>query len=325
MKPTDLARIHNRKTGRCSSWDVSGGLMRNLARFCVVAVAGCLLLQLGCLRGDGQPGGGTAGEQRLASGWERYRLGEFSLALKDFEAAARSTEPGSANHLAALYAQATAWNLRRPDEDPVRAKRLYREVIERAPTNDLAAWIWLALARLASMPVAGEIPPLQPQIEAYQEVIDRFPFHPAGEEAFLHQQAARLEQPDEGRTREVFAALETFLREHPQSPWRSMAHGLVGHCCTILGLKERRLEAAFEAWRTAEIDPSLPPDARDNAGFYWQVATLAEFETGDFDMAREYYRKFIAEYPMEQRVFLAKQELKRMDELETAIGKEKTP
>ena len=287
-------------------------------RWIAMAVAAATLaFCAGC--GAGRGGGRESAGERLTRGYDRYRLGEFSLALKDFEAAAQGTEPGGSNHLAALYAQATTWNLRRPDEDRVRAERLYREVIALAPTNDLAAWSWLALARMKAAPVGGEIPPLQPQIEAYQEVIARFPFHPAGEEAFLHQQAARLEQPDEARSREVLAALETFLGTHPQSPWRSTAYGLVGHCCAVLGLKDRRLEAVFEAWRSAEIDPASPPSARDLSGFYWQVATLAEFETGDFAMAREYYRKFMAEYPREQRVFVAKQELKRMDELEERI------
>ena len=293
-------------------------------KHCGIAMLLLFVLLAFCAGCGAGRGGGSAGE-RLARGWYLYRLGEFNLALKDFEAAAQGAEPGSSNHLGALYAQATTWSLRRPDEDSARAERLYRAVIALAPTNDLAAWSWLALARMKASPVGGESPALPPQVAAYQEVIDRFPFHPAGEEAFLHQQAARLEQPDAARTREVLAALETFLRTHPQSPWRSAAHGLVGHCCAVLGVKDRRLEAAFEAWRTAEIDPSSPPSSRDLSGFYWQVATLAEFETGDFAMAREYYRKFIAEYPREQRVFVAKQELKRMDELEDRIGREEAP
>jgi len=289
----------------------------------MAAAAVALAFCAGCGAGRGGSGGSPA--ERLARGWERYRLGEFILALKDFEAVAQGAESGCSNQLAALYAQATTWSLRRPDEDKVRAERLYREVIALAPTNDLAVWSWLALARMKAAPVGGEIPPLPPQVEAYQEVIDRFPSHPAGEEAFFHQQAARLEQPDEARTREVLAALETFLGTHPQSPWRSTAYGLVGHCCAVLGLKDRRLDAAFEAFRSAEIDPASPPSARDMSTFYWQVATLAEFEAGDFAMAREYYRKFIAEYPREQRVFVAKQELKRMDELEAQIRRQEQP
>jgi tetratricopeptide (TPR) repeat protein len=253
----------------------------------------------------------------IPAAWEKFRLGEFAGARRDFEAAARAAPQGSSDRLAALYGLAATWNLQQPGADFAQAERLYREVIALAATNDWAAWSRLALARMKSLPVAGEIPPLPLQIEAYQEVIDRFPFHPAGEEAFLMQQAARLQQPDDARTRDVLEALRTFLRTHPQSPWRSAAYGLAGHCSAVLGLKDERMDAAFQSWRTAEIDPANP--AQDLSWTYWNIATLAEFETGDFALAREYYRKLIAEYPTEQRVFLAKQELKRMDELEVRI------
>ena len=112
----------------------------------LAVVAATLVLCAGC--GAGRGGGVESSGERLARGWDRYRLGEFSLALKEFEAAAQGVAPGSSNHLAALYAQATTWNLRRPDADKARAERLYREVIALAPTNDLAAWSWLALARM---------------------------------------------------------------------------------------------------------------------------------------------------------------------------------
>ena len=49
---------------------------------------------------------------------------------------------------------------------------------------------------------------------------------------------------------------------------------------------------------------------------------VAEFDVGDFGLARLYYRKLIEEYPKEQRVFLAKQELKRMDEMEIEIRRQ---
>ena len=258
-------------------------------------------------------------EMLIRAGWDNYRLGEFDLAARDFEAALAQVPQGGAEQQGALYGLATTWNLRRPGADTELAGRLYRQAISLAPTNDLAAWSWLALARMKALPVAGEAPDLRQQVDAYQEVISRFPFHPAGEEAFLFQQAARLETPDLGRTREVLDSLEAFPRTHPRSPWRSAAYKLVGHCCTVLGLPEKRLEAALQEWKTAEVDTANPADL---SWTYWQLATLAEFETGDFALAREYYRKLIAEYPAEQRVFVAKQELQRMDDLETRIRQE---
>lgn len=274
------------------------------------------LVLLGCAKHQetGRP------ETLILSGWNNYRLGEFSLATRDFEAAMKKAPQGGPEHLGALYGLATTWNLRRPGEDPDRAAQLFRQVIALAPTNDLAAWSWLALARMKAMPVAGESPELNAQVLAYQDVIDRFPFHSAGEEAFLFQQAARLETPDVDLTREVLAALERFIEIHPKSPWLSSAYGLVAHCCTVLNLPDKRFAAMLKASKAAEIDPLNP--LQDLSAIYWQLATVAEFDLGDFALAREYYRRLIAEYPKEQRVFLAKQELKRMDEVEIGIRRQ---
>ena len=261
-------------------------------------------------------------ETLILSGWDNYRLGEFSLATRDFEAAMKKAPQGEPEHLGALYGLATTWNLRRPGEEPDRAAQLFRQVIALAPTNDLAASSLLALARMKALPAAGEAPELNAQVLAYQQVIDRFPFHSAGEEAFLFQQAARLETPDVDRTREVLAALERFIETHPKSPWLSSAYGLVAHCCTVLNLPDKRFAAILKASKAAEIDPLNP--MQDLSAVYWQLATVAEFEVGDFALAREYYRKLIAEYPKEQRVFLAKQELRRMDEVEMGIRRQRS-
>ncbi len=225
-------------------------------------------------------------------GWEAYRQGEFDRAARLFAAA-------GTNDAAAVYGLATTWELRRPGEDAARAERLYRQVIALAPASDEAAWSWLALARLGKA--------------TYREVFEKLPSHAAGEEAFLFWQADRLTQP-RPEAAGVLADLEKFLAERPQSPYRSAVWGLIGHCCRVLGRKEKLLEAALQSWRTAEVDPMNP--VRDLAGTYWQIATIAQFDVGDFKMAREYYRKLIAEYPTDQRVFPARQELERMDAAE---------
>jgi len=257
---------------------------------------------------------------RLVSGWNRYCMGDFDFAVRNFNEALVRVPTNCLLRQRLLHGLATTLDLRRPGEDPVRAEQLYREAITIAPTNDLSAWCWLALARMKNLPVSGELADLDQQVRAYQEVVDRFPFHPAGEEAFLSQQAARIEKPDEARTREVLTALETFIRMHPQSPWLSTAYSLVGGCCAILGLPEKRLEAALLELKTEEMDPlNTEPDM---SGIYWKIATLAEFETGDFALAREYYRKVMVDFPTDQRVFLAKQEIAHMDDMESRIRQE---
>lgn len=278
----------------------------------LLALAACAT---GCRREAGPPA-----PERVRAGWDWYSQDEFSLAVREFDAALAAAPPGSQVRLQALYGLATTWALRRPGEDKQRAECLYRQIVESAPTNDLAAWSLLAIARMkALVDPTGDTVPTNAML-AYQEVQDRFPAHPAAEEAFLFQQSARLNRPDAAQARSVLAALERFLAAHPQSPNRSFVHRLVSHCCAILGMPEKRLDSEFQSWRSAENDPANPEE--DLSWAYWRIATLAEFETGDFATAREYYRKLIAEYPAEQRVFLAKQELKRMDEVEARIRRD---
>ena len=264
-------------------------------------------------------------EKRLAAGWEHFAQGDFPQSVKDFDAVLRSIPADSPLRPRALYGLATAWDLRRPGDNPELAARLYRDAIEANPGDELAAWSLLALARMPlHAPAAAVTPPDAVVMDkAYQEVIDRFPFSEPGEQAFLLQQAARLESSRPDQARVSLAALDSFLQSHPKSPYTSGVWRLIEHACVLLNLPERKLEAVLQGWKTAEIDPLNP--GQELALTYWHIATIAEFDVGDFGVAREYYRKLIDEYPTEQRVFLAKQELKRMDELEARLRAEAAP
>ncbi len=263
-------------------------------------------------------------EKQIAEGWKWYRSGDFSLAIKAFESALTAAPTNGILRQQALYGLASTWALRRPDEDPQRAMAYHREVMAADPKGDLAGWSALALARLRTMPVAGESVELKEHLKAYQEVIDSFPHHTAGEEAFLFLQAARLSDPQAGQEQAVLEALEAYVKAHPESPWRGTCFRLIAHCCDVLDRKERRFEATVEEWKAKEA--MAPTNALPDRSFtYWRLATLAEFTLGDFDLAREYYGKLIADYPTEQRVFLAKQELKRMEALEKTLRAETGP
>jgi len=243
------------------------------------------------------------GEDALREGWEQFRLAEFNLAVKAFERGAAQTETNPVLQAQELYGLAMTWALRRPGEDPIKAVELYRRAIAVAPSSDAAAWSLLAIARLQ---------------HTYQEVIDKFPAHPAGEEAFLFQQAENLATSQPATARSTTAALTCFLKTHPQSPYRCATLKLLAHGYQILGEHENRLAALLEILRTAEKDTDAPVE---HAGDYWSIATLAEFDCGNFAVAREFYRKLIAEYPTDRRLFLAKRELQHMDEVEARLRK----
>ncbi|MCG3147362.1 MAG: hypothetical protein PCFJNLEI_00801 [Verrucomicrobiae bacterium] len=262
-------------------------------------------------------GSAGAGETNLvAQGWAAYRLGEFDRATRFFESAG----PTDA---AAVYGLATTWAWRRPKEDRGRAEQLYHEVIRLAPASEWAAWSWLGLARLQHVVPVGQEPNYPKVRAAYQAVIDRFPRHPASTEAFLQQQATLVAALNPNEARTALAAMEKFLAEQPQSPYVSAVYSLQAECFQTLGEPAAQLAASLRAWETTEVDPENPRS--DAAGTYWKLATLAEFEAGDFATARKFYGKLIAEYPKDQRKFPAKQALARMAELESRLRAEGAP
>lgn len=255
-------------------------------------------------------------EEAVADGWRWYGGGEFGLAVKAFEAALSGVGTNILLRQQALYGLANTWNLRRPGENLAKAEAHYRDVIAAEPTADLAAWSALALARMRAAPVGGEPVALDVQEQAYQAVADAYPSHPAGEEAFLYQQAARLNDPRAGREREVLAALDAYLTARPATPWRTTIFRLSAHCCEVLGLPERRVAALLQELAANQATAAATSTRADSLMSYWWLATAAHYDLGDFEMARDFYGRLIREYPTDQRVFPAKQALLWMDERE---------
>ena len=258
--------------------------------------------------------------EQIQIGWNRYRVGEYGDAAAGFESARHATPADNPLHARALYGLATTWNLRRPGEDCALASRLYRQVLDMAPGSDEAAWSLPALARIKHLPPTGQEPDLAGVRAAYQEVIDRFPDHVAGHEAFMHQQATLVASFKPEVARQVITNVEAFIQKHPDSPFQSALYSLIGTCHFILNEPEKRLAAEVKAYETFELDPTNPN--QDKTGVYWGLACLADYEVGDFATARRFYRLLLEEYPTDVRVYAAKQALKRMDEIEAKFRAE---
>jgi len=276
--------------------------------FLVAAVLGAALI--GCDRG------GPAGEPRekVLEGWTNYRMGEFSLAIRDFETVEKDPGANPEVRLQALYGLATTWNLRRPDEDVKKATPYYKQVINLAPQSDWAAWSLLALARMKHLVPVGTEPDVPKLYQAYQGVIDKFPKHTAGEEALVFQQSLLVSTFKPEDAQKALAILDKFVTTHPQSYFLSSAYGLMSYCHDTLGEPEKKLHDLIRQLETQKVDPTNP--FFENAGAYWAIATVAEFEAGDFETARKYYQKLLTEYPVDSRIFATKQALKRMDGVE---------
>ena len=255
----------------------------------------------------------------IRDGWTAYRLSEFKNALLAFETARARAERGSDAWAMATYGLATTWDLQRPGEDPALATQLYQEILAAAPDGPMIPWTELALARQQHLVPVGQEPDYAAVNAAYRHIMEKFPGHLAAKEAFLYLQSIQLAKLDPKTTRAAEKNLREFAAREKKE-FLSPAWSLLAVAYQTLGDQEKRLEAEQNSFETTEVDPSDP--FLEFAWAYWNLATIAEFEVGDFELAREYYRLLIENYPKDKRIYGCKQALRRMDELEAKIRAE---
>jgi tetratricopeptide (TPR) repeat protein len=259
---------------------------------------------------------GTPDEQ-IQEGWKRYRLSEFSEALDIFESVEASQSRGSEAYLQSLFGQASCWNHRRDGRDTAKALSLYEEVIAQAPSNPLAAWCALDIVRAKHLAPADQERDYAKLAEEYGEVYKKYPATLAGEEAFVYQIRLTLPTASADETQAKLQEIEAFLKQHPNTPFRSPLYTLMAEGCHRLNEEEKRLDYLIKAIEAREVDPRTPFFELSTA--YWNIAYAAEFEAGNFEIAREYYQRLINEFPRESRVFASRKALARMDAVEAAI------
>jgi tetratricopeptide (TPR) repeat protein len=254
----------------------------------------------------------------LAEGWQYLRMGDYEFALADFEEASTFAEQGSDSQLQALYGLATTLRLQSPAEKkPPTA--LFERILEVAPDSDWAAWSLLTLARMHHLTPVDEEPDYEAARKLYQQVIDRFPNHPASEEAFVFKQVTSLETLHEEHVKDSISTLERFVETRSESPFLSLAYALLASCYGNLEQDERAFAYALKSHETQLQNPLAPSDPSFS---YWSLAVRAEFDMGDFDTARHFYEKLISECPNDIHVFAAKKALRRMAEVEARIRAE---
>ncbi|MDX2082032.1 MAG: hypothetical protein SFU53_14700 [Terrimicrobiaceae bacterium] len=273
----------------------------------------------------------TAGETShdLNSAWEQYGYGAYDAALAQFRALAAQTPEADSRHHQALFGEATVWAWRRPGQDPARAERLYRRIMELAPGSDLAGWSALAMARMAWLVPVGQTPDQARVLELLRSAATTFRGQLPGDEALVTEQVIRVSEFDSAEARAVTAALETFLSERPGSPYRAAACGVLSAAARVLDRPRDRLrwEMAAMAEREKmaraiwELDRQGPFVFND-PGALFKIAMIAEFEVGDFAVARDFYTRFLEANPTEKRRFFAEQALERMKSTEDEIRRE---
>jgi tetratricopeptide (TPR) repeat protein len=279
----------------------------------VCLVGGLMLLFGGC----GSEKTSFSPDEQIREGWAKYRLGEFDSAVRIFKSVQESEPEGSQHHLQALYGEASCWNHRRDRRDLERARVGYRTVIERVPEDPLAAWCALDIVRTRHLAPADQPIDYDNLTRDYADVYRRYPNTLAGEEAFLYESSLPLPRADAQQARAILERVEAFLLAHPKTPYLSHFYGIIAECYRKMDDQHRRIEYLIKALNSREVDPSSPIDDRSTA--YWNIAYAAEFDAGNFSLARKYYKRLMNEYPQDVRIFGVRKALERMDLIEAAL------
>ena len=292
--------------------------MNRLLRDAVCILAGLLLFQ--ACESRRTP---SAPDQEIREGWTQYRLGEFNSAVRIFQSVQASQPRGSEFHLQALYGESSCWNHRRDGRDIAKAVAGYRAVIEEAPQNPLASWCALDIVRTRHLAPADQAIDYGKLVRDYSDVYRSYPETPAGEEAFLYESSLSLPAADPEQARRILESVAEFLSTHPKTPFLSQFYSIIAECYRRMDDQDRHIDYMINALEAREVDPSNPIDDRSTA--YWNIAYAAEFEAGNFALAREYYRRLMNEYPQDVRIFGVRKALERMDAIEAALREGRNP
>ncbi len=252
-------------------------------------------------------------DSRIASAWMEFRMGEYKKAIEIFGDISENSKIDKDGRTRALYGLACTHWQKLPDADKPLAKKFFGRIIEESPDSEYAGWSELALIRMDHIVPSGEKPDYPSLRARYKELYEKFPTSTPGHEGFIYMVTTLISTLDQKDASEALASLDAFLGRHPDSPFISSVWSLRAKACEILEKPGEMLDAMMKALDTIELDPSNP--SMNNADRYWQIATVAEYEAGNFAVAERYYRKFVEEYPQERRKFAAMRELEKIRKL----------
>jgi len=311
---------HNR------AWTEAGGIGGKMSaglRDCIfkTALAACVLCA-GC----GQQARMESSDEAFNAGWERYRLGDYPAAIRAFELSVKLAT-NDAQKVRGDFSLADAWNYRSPGRSAEKAARFYNKVIAEDATGEWAPWAALALVRQKVLVAIEEPPDIKVLEEGYGGVIQNYPGHDAAAEAFLFLQSARLMRGDKENLEKAIEALEAWFPRNMDSVYAGHAQGFLGRGYSRQGQGRKWIDALVtgaELGRKQERKwaehANLPQSSQ--AQNYFSIAMVAQLSAGDFELAREYYKKFFEESPTDQRVYLAEKMLERMEAFEEEVRRE---
>ena len=252
--------------------------------------------------------------QAIAEGWLDISTSQFDAAEALFIHAAETARPKSAEYLQARYGLANACQHRKPTSKTDEARAIYKTLVELDNAGEIGAWSSLALARIEHLNLyaAGHAKLPEPaEIEAvrrmYQVTIDSFPQTQAAEESAVYSGAALIEQMSAECATEGIAYLTAWIATHKESVYAPAAFGRLAAAYEILNRRTEQLDALIQSLGTDD-DP-----LDDRSAIFYRIAMIADRFAAKPEIAKQYYRKLLENYPTDPRVYACKRNLHRLE------------
>ncbi len=265
----------------------------------------------GCTRTD------YAGEDSAAlleQAREQVKIFNFAIAQPMFAQLTQDLKEGSDDWSEAMIGLAVcAWHRSPNGPDHVATARtaLERLVAEESAGGRFKAHAAFMLGRIAEvLDYPTDVVDLEQARKHYRRVIETWPQAPIAPEAELRLAGSYLQEfASADRVREGIAVLERWLAKYPGHMGSSLAARLIGDAYH-LSLDDH--DTAFQ-WYLRAAEMGLLNTAQEG-NFYWMLASLAEEEDRDVDVAVRYYQKIIQETPRSGRAYEAQLRLAALRE-----------
>ena len=258
----------------------------------------------------GDRGGKTTARQKLAAAVGQVQMFSFREARGLFEAAMTLASEGSAPWQQAIYGAAVcAHQISPPTEANIqRARRLYKQLIEKCPDSKYAPRATMNLGRIAELSDFNkDKPDLKLARQWYQKVLDRRPNGPLAGEAALRVAGTYIQTYDDKQVRQGVAVLRKFLARRPKDPLASAMWQYLGYTY-LFPLKQ--YDQSLACYEKAD---ALGLIGKGREGIvYWRMAVLADRFLKDRTRAVKYYTKIITRVPASGKGYEAQLALKRL-------------
>ena len=246
----------------------------------------------------------------LQAAGEKLAIHDFIQAEKDFRSALATWPEAAPGRERALYGLALCLWHRTPATPLLNreARELLAGLVRDYPESEVAPLAQRSLARLLEVnDFPGDVIDRAAARAAYQDVIQRWPEHPAAAQAGLHLAGAYLrEVTDPVAVAEGLRLLRVWIAAHPGHELAPVAWEYLGSASDLLAHDSA---AALEAYRAAEALGFVVPSRASVTR--WRMAQLAE-QAGQNDVAVDCYRKVIQLTPRGGRAHDAQKALRRL-------------